>query len=164
MSTTLRYDHRYLIPELELSAIIIIAFLSCNDRTPQAYVFFISPESPPGPIIQLCSGSNNPFTNVTITWDGTTVDNASGFTVVRNGNRMVARTDPPINENCSSMPNGGVSVTCRPAANPLPIDTGNGNAGVRSFWDRYKNLIIIGIVFLILLIIILIVIGLLRRR
>jgi len=100
-------------------AVVISGYKACDTGRPAAAATYITGTGiniSVTPAISLCPGNNTINSNIIITWDGTTINNADGFTVRVNGNTWVNTTQNLFGLSntapCSSLPNNGKEPTC----------------------------------------------------
>lgn len=110
----------------------IQAYQACDTKQPIASAFYriqtATSGSGGGPT-QLCSGNNTVGSGMTVSWDGTTVNNSNGFTVTINGSPTVNQPQPPglslqsptTSTPCNQLPNNGAYIPCKPI--PIPTTT-----------------------------------------
>lgn len=110
-------------------AIEIVAYNACDNSNPLAFVNYTTPTTS-NTNVRLCPGLNTITPELTIQWDGTTTQDASGFTVLIDGQTQQARIGTGSISLCNTLYNSGnyTQNNC-PTAPPGPSGPGGGSGG-----------------------------------
>ena len=124
--TTAVYNYQFVPISLSANSagtfVSIQAYLACDTQQPIAsasYTLTTAAGSSAGPPMQLCAGANAITASVIASWDGITVNNASGFTVTINGSPTVNQPQAANPATlCSELAQNGAQIPCKAASVP----------------------------------------------
>lgn len=139
----------------------ISAYDACNTGQPMAFAAYTTSTS--NSTVQLCAGNNTVTPGLVVTWDGSTTQSSTGFTVIYNGTPIpFVGLGTGAVVACSTLANSGNYTVCpAPSTPPTPPSPPATSSSGLKWWEIA---LIIGGIILFLLLVGLLLYFLLRKK